>query len=347
MKKYLILTVLSMMVFFGNANSFRGDGGKYKYELKRTVEKTFSVKENPILEMDGKYSDFIITTWDQQQIDFKVNIVVKSDNEDKLKAKFNSIDIELEKEGNKVTAETVFGEYNYKTFNGSMMIKYYVQVPADVFMELETKYGDITVETVNKRFEVDIKYGDLVADNLMDISQIDVKYGNINVNYAKKLNLELDYGDAKINKCDELDGELKYSKIFITELGTGNIDNKYSTTRIEKADKVIFENAAYSDLKVSNVTNILDVDMKYSDLSASISSDTPVVDIDGQYSDAVLYINGTASFRYNLESSYSDIIFKGFFDTTKIKGNGTYGEGTPGSLDISTRYGDVKIYKNK
>ena len=347
MKRYLILTVLSMMAFFGNANSFRGDGGTYKYELKRTVEKTFSVNENPILEMDGKYSDFIITTWDQQQIDFKVNIVVKSDNEDKLKAKFNSIDIDLEKEGNKVTAETVFGEYKYKTFNGSLLIKYYVQVPADVFMELETKYGDITVETVNKRFEVDIKYGDLVADNLMDVSQIDVKYGNININYAKKLILELDYGDAKINKCDELDGELKYSKIFITELGTGNIDNKYSTSRIEKADKVIFDNAAYSDLKVSNVTNILDVDMKYCDLSASITSNSPIIDIDGQYSDAVLYINGSASFSYNLESSYADIIFKGFFDKDRISGHGSYGDGEPGRLDISTRYGDVKIYKNK
>ena len=123
--------------------------------------------------------------------------------------------------------------------------------------------------------------------------------------------------------------------------------NKYSTSRIDKANKIIFENAAYSDLKVSNVTNILDVDMKYSDLSASISSDSPTVNIDGMYSDAVLYINENASFRYNLEASYSDIIFKGFFDKDRIGGKGQYGEGTPGSLDISTKYGDVKIYKNK
>ena len=347
MKKFLILTSLCLTAFIGFANSFRGDGGHYRYEMKKTVEKTFSVDKNPILEMDGKYSDFIITTWDQQQIDFKVNVVVKSDNEDKLKAKFNSIDIALEKEGNKVTAETVFGEYKYKTFSGSMTIKYYVQVPADVFMELQTKYGDITVDEANKKFEAEIKYGDLFAEKLMDYNYIDVKYGNININNAKKVHLELDYGDAKINTCDEIKGVLKYSKISITDLGLGILDIKYSTARIEKAKSIKLNNAAYSDIFLSNVTDELITDMKYSDLNATMTSDSPIVDIDGQYSDAVLYINGSASFDYDLSSSYSDITFKGFFDAKSINGHGHFGDGQGGRLDISTRYGDVKIRKNK
>ena len=345
MKKIFVLTALCIAAFIGNANSFRNDSGNYKYELKKTVEKTFNVSENPILEMDGKYSDFIITTWEQPQIDFKVNIVVKSDNEDKLKAKFNSISILLEKEGNKVTAETVFGDYNYKTFNGTMTIKYYVQVPADVFMELQTKYGDITVDSANKKFEADIKYGDLIAENLMDYNDIDVKYGNININNAKKVRLELDYGDAKINKCDEIKGFLKYSKISVTELGLGTFDIKYSTTRIEKAKTLKFKDAAYSDMSVSSVADELLSNMRYSDLNATIVSNSPIVEIDGQYSDAVLYLNENASFDYDLRSSYSDITFRGFFDKDRISGHGHFGEGQGGRLDISTRYGDVKIRK--
>lgn len=346
MKKFLFLTVLSLTALFASAHNFRGDNRNYKYEAKKVIEKTYNVEANPILEMEGKYSDFIISPWDQQQIEFKVNVVVKSDNEDKVKAKFNSIEINLDKLGNKVTAETVFGDYPYKSFNGSITIKYYVNVPQDVYMELQTKYGDITVATVNKRFEVDIKYGDLVADNLMDLSLIDVKYGNININYVKKLELELDYGDAKINKCDYITGELKYSKMFITEMGEGRIENKYSSSRIEKVDRVYFANTAYSDLKVSNVTDKISADMRYSDLTATVTSDMPVIDIEGQYSDAVLYINGNASFNYDLSSSYADISFRGFFDTAKISGHGKYGEGEPGKLSVTTRYGDVKIYKN-
>ena len=351
MKKFLVLATLCLMAFIGIANSFRGDGGNYKYELKKTVEKTFNVNENPILEMEGKYSDFIITTGDQQQIDFKVNIVVKSDNEDKLKAKFNSIDIALEKEGNKVIAETVFGEYKYKTFNGSMTIKYYVQVPADVAMDLETKYGDITLDQVREKLKVEVKYGDFKADNILidDVTKnaIEVKYVNINIDNVNQVALWLEYGDAKINTCDYIDGTLKYSKILITDMNHCMLELKYSDARIEKANKVLFVNTAYSDVKVRNVTNMLHVNMKYSDLTATVTSLTPDIEIDGAYSDANLYLNEEAAFDYNLRSSYGDITFKGFFDTKSIGGQGHYGDGERGKLDITTKYGDVDIRKNK
>lgn len=334
------------MALASAANDYRGDDNKYKYEVQKLVEQTYSVSANPILEMEGKYSDYIITAWDQQQIDFKVKITVKSDNKEKLTAKINSIDVYFEKTGNKVMSKTIFGDYPYKTFNGSMSIKYYVQVPKDVFMELETKYGDIKVDTVYKKFEVDIKYGDLKADNLLDISSIDVKYGNVIINNAKTIKLEMGYSDANITKCEQLDGDLKYSNIYISELGHGMLENKYTTVKIDKVDFIGFDDNAYSDLTVRNVTNTLGAELRYTDLSASVTSLVPKVHIDAQYSDVVLTLNKDASFYYNMDSSYADISFKGFFDTKTIGRQGTYGEGERGMLDITTRYGDVDIRKN-
>ena len=351
MKKIFVLTVLCLTAFFAKANDYRGNDDHYKYEQERIVEKSFNVDALSSLEMDGKFSDFIITAWDEQQIDFKIKITVKSDNQKKLESKFNSIGIYLAQEDNHIKAETVFGDYDYKSFDGSITIKYYVKVPRDVSMDLETKYGDITIDEVREKLEAEVKYGDFKADNILidDItkSSIEVKYGNINIDNVGKIELDLEYGDAKINTCGYIDGTLKYSKIFITEMNDGVIENKYSTTRIEKTNKVRFTDAAYSDLKVSNCTNTLSVKMRYSDLSAAVTSNSPIVDVDGQYSDAVLYLNGTASFNYDLESSYGDITFKGFFDTSSIAGNGHYGNGEPGRLDISIRYGDVDICKNK
>ncbi|MBO4574965.1 MAG: DUF4097 family beta strand repeat protein [Bacteroidales bacterium] len=351
MKKSIFLTALCLTVLLVNANNYRNDDGRYKYEMKKTVEKTFNVGDNPVLDMDGKYSDFIITTWDQPQIDFKVNVSVKCDDEDKLRAKFNSIEIQLGQDGEKVTAATVFGDYKYKSFNGSMTIRYYVQVPADVAMDLQTKYGDITLDQVREKLKVELKYGDLKADNILidDIKNnvIEVKYGNINIDNVNQMALWLEYGDAKINTCDYIDGTLKYSKIFVTDMNHCMLELKYSDARIEKANKVLFVSTAYSDMKVSNCTNLLSAKMRYSDMSATMTSDSPIVDIDGAYSDAVLYINASSSFKYDLSASYGDITFKGFFDTKSINGRGQYGDGECGRLDISTKYGDVKIYKNK
>ena len=351
MKKIFVLTALCLTALLASAYN-RGDHDyNYRYEEQQTIEQTFDVEALPNLIMEGKYSDFNITTWDRQQIDFKVKISVKSDKESTVKQLMSIISVELTQECNTVTAKTVFTNKMNKSFNASVSIKYYVKVPKDVLMDLKTRYGDITLDEVREKLKVELKYGDFKADNILidDIANnsIEVKYGNINIYNVKQMGLWLDYGDAKINTCDYIDGTLKYSKIFITDLNHSMLELKYSDARIEKANKVIFVNTAYSDMKVSNCTNLLSADMKYSNLKASMTSDSPIVDINGAYSDAVLYINESATFNYNLESSYGDIKFRGFFDTKTISERGEYGNGTPGRLDISTKYGDVDIFKNK
>lgn len=351
MKRYLILAILSMTALLAAAFNREDRDYQYKYEMEKTVEKTFDVEALPNLVMDGIYSDFNITTWDQPQIDFKVKITVKSDKESAVRSLINIIDVELSENCNTVTAKTVFNNKTNRSFNASVSIKYNVKVPKDVLMNLKTRYGDITLDEVREKLKVELKYGDFKADNILieDITNntIEVKYGNINIDNVKQLGMWLEYGDAKINTCDYIDGTLKYSKIFITDLNHCMLELKYSDARIEKADKVLFVNTAYSDMKVRNVTGRLSVDMRYSDLTATATSLTPVIEIDGAYSDANLYLNEDASFNYSLRSSYGDITFKGFFDTSSIGGQGHYGEGERGSLNITTKYGDVDIRKNK
>lgn len=352
MKKILILTVLMLVAFLAFANKWRDNNHyDYKFEEQKTIEKTFDVEALPNLVMDGKYSDFNITTWDQPQIDFKVKIIVKSDRERTVKKLMEIIDVELSQSCNTVNAKTIFNNKSNQSYNASISIKYVVRVPKDVLMNLTTRYGDITIDEVREKLKASIKYGDFKADNILidDIvnNSIEVKYGNINIDNVKQMGLWLDYGDAKINTCDYIDGTLKYSKIFITDMNHCMLELKYSDARIEKADKVLFVNTAYSDMKVRNVTGRLSVDMRYSDLTATATSLTPVIEIDGAYSDANLYLNEDASFNYSLRSSYGDITFKGFFDTSSIGGQGHYGEGERGSLNITTKYGDVDIRKNK
>ena len=350
MKKILFLAALCLIALIGTANNYREDGGHYRCEANRTIEKTFDVSEKSALDLEGNFSDFIITAWDQQQIDFLVKITVKGDDNKKVEAKFKSIDVEFEQVGNKVIAKTVFGDYKYKTFNGTLSIKYYVKVPRDVAMDLQAKYGDITIDEANTKLSVELKYGDFKANNItindIDNNSIDVKYGNVNIDNVNQIGLWLDYGDAKINTCDYIDTEVKYGKIFITDLNRGVLEIKYSNARIDNVDKITFNDAAYSDIKVRNLKNKLTADMRYSDLTATVSTLVPNIDIEGAYSDVLLYLNDNASFDYDLRASYGDITFKGFFDTKSIAGKGHYGDGESGSLDISVRYGDVDIRRN-
>lgn len=351
MKKIFVLTVLCMTALFATAYE-RGDRDyHYRYEEQRLIEQTFDVAELPKLIMDGIYSDFNITTWDQPQIDFKVKITVKSDKESAVKGLMDIIDVELIQEDNTVNAKTIFNNKTNKSYNASATVRYNVKVPKDVLLDLYTKYGDITLDEANETLKVRVKYGDFNATNITiddtANNKIEVKYGNINIDNVNKISMVLDYGNAKINTCDYIDGTLKYSKIFVTELNEGMLENKYSTARIEKAYKIVFVNNAYSDLKVSEIAHMLSANIKYTNMKATMTSERPLIDIEGMYSDVVLYIDESASFNYVLKSSYSDISFKGFFDTKTIGREGKYGDGEPGLLSISTRYGDVDILKRK
>lgn len=351
MKKIFVLAAFCITALFANAGIHGDSDYHYKYSDERVIEKSFEVEALPNLEMQGKYSDFIITAWDEPKIDFKVKITVKSDKESTVKTLMSIIDVELSQQGNTVKAKTVFTDKTNRSFNASMSIKYYVKVPKDVLMDLETKYGDITIDEVREKLKATVKYGDFKADNILiddkSKNDVEVKYGNIIIDNVNSISVVLTYGDAKINKCKNIDGTITYSKIYISELNTGKLDNKYSTTRIESADDLDFGNTAYSDLKIKKVTNSIEACLKYSDLSVSVTSQTPKVTIDGAYSDAKVRLNPDAMFDYNLHSSYGDISFKGFFDAESIKGVGHFGEGERGLLDITVKYGDVDISKIK
>ena len=350
MKKILFLTALCLTTLLAAAEIHGNFDYEYRYKEQRTIEKTFDVEALSNLEMEGKYSDFIIKTWDKPQIDFNVIITVKSDKEQTVKKLIDLISVELTQNCNNVKAKTVFNIKSEKSFDASVSIKYYVNVPKDVSMDLETRYGEITIEKAFNKLKADIMYGNFSADSLMIENfvdnQINMKFGNIDIDVVKKFFLRLDYGEAKINKCEYVDGHLRYSKIFITDLNNAMLENKYSEVRIDKTFKVSFVSTTYSDLKVSNCTNQLSADMKYTDLKANMTSKTPHLDIDCQYSDAEIYLDENASFSYELEPSFSDITFKKFFVEKEIGTTGTYGEGEQGVIEVDAKYSDVVFRKN-
>lgn len=329
MKKILILTVLSLMTILTIASNNGDCDHHYKFEEQKVVERIFDVEALPELEMEGIYSDFIITTWDEPQIDFKVKITVKSDKEKAVKYLIDIINVEFVQEGDLVRARTVFENKTNRSFNASVSIKYYVKVPEDVRMDLETRYGDIIVETVKKDFKAEVKYGSLTAGNLLADNEIEIKYGDFSIAYAKNLELDMKYSDGKINKVEFIDAEISYSDFTATDIFRGVFENKYSDIRINKI----------KELKAED---------KYSDLRAVLDTDKPNVDIDAEYSNIKLKINENASFRYDIRVSYGDIvcgeIMKSNVGRTsdgRIVGN--RGDKPAGSIRAELEYGDFRI----
>lgn len=345
MKKLFLALICCFTATWCLAND-GGDDKNYKYSQERKIDKVYDVQPNCELEMEGIYSDYIITTWDQPQISFDVKMVVRSNKEKQVMQKFNSVSVEFKQEGNKVIVNTIDKHASSK-FDGSVSVKFHISVPADVKMDLETKYGTIVVDNVEKNFKADVSYGSITANNLMANNEIDAKYSDINITYAKNLELEMKYGNAKINKVESIDADIEYSDFTSTEVVKGVLENEYSDIRIENANDVKAKNR-YSDMKIANMTQKLNVDTKHSPLTVTVSAKKPDIDIKGQYSDVKLNVNESSVFKYDVRATYGDIICGDVMGSNAGKISegrivGKHGDGGAGSIKAELEYGDFRI----
>lgn len=347
MKKLFLTLACCLTACWCLANT-GGDGEKfYKYSQEKKVEKVFDVLPNCELEMDGDYSDFTITTWDQPKIAFEVKVIVKSNKEKQMLEKFNAISVVFKQEGNKIETETVFDRHSSGRFDGSISIKYHVSVPADVRMDLETKYGNIVLDNANKDFKADVSYGSITANNLLADSEIDAKYSDINVTYAKNLELDMKYGNAKINKVEFIDADVEYSDFTSTEIVRGVFDNKYSDLRLDAINEIKTKNQ-YSDMKIANLTQKMDATLMHCDLTATVSAAKPNININGKYSDVKLTVSNKSTFKYDVRATYGDIICGDVMGSNAGKISegriaGKRGDGSAGSINAELQYGDIRI----
>lgn len=344
MKKLFLTLMCCLTATWCLANVGGGDRN-YKYSQEKKIDKTFDVLPNCELEMEGNLNDYVITTWDQPQIAFDVKVMVKSDKEKQMLQKFNAISVVFKQEGNKVKVETI--EKSSGKFDGSISIKYHVSVPADVRMDLETKYGSIVVDNVEKNFKAEVSYGSITANNLMADSEIELKYSDLNVTYAKNLELELKSSNAKINKVEFIDADVKYSDFTATEIYRGVFDNKYSDIKIENINEIKTKNE-YSDMRIANLSQKLYADVLQCDLKANVSAKKPDIDIDALYSDIKLTVNENSAFNYDIRTTYGDINCGDIMGANAGKISegrivGKCGDGSTGNVKIEAEYGNVKI----
>lgn len=328
--KATMTLLLCLVATIGFANSEHDPNdvyNDYKYEKKRTIDANFYAKNNYKLNLYGKYSDYKIATWNENQVSFHVEIKVKSNKENVVKEMINNIDVEFNNSKNDetITARTIINNKSFK--NVSFDINYYIMIPEGLYLTLDNSYGNIEVDKLNKALDLELDYGNFSIDSLLAYGKIDVDYGNVKIKYADKTDSAIDYGNIRVNSGNEVDVRLRY--------GNMNVDNVKSLTA----------NCRYSDVSCSGI-DYANFDMQYSD---SYLKNIKEVRIDSEYSDVEIY---NLLKKINFTSDYGDIEINNVdkdFELIDINANYadvdiTLAERSCFTYDISVTYGDIDAY---
>lgn len=333
-------------------------------EVTKEFHKEYHAGPNSMLDLNNKYGDVVIQSWDNEQVVIDVKITVKYPGQDKAQKLLSYIDVQFSEGNNLISAKTVIDDkFSFTGWGGdskNFSIDYNIKMPATTALTLLNKYGNTDIDDLKGLVNLDIKYGNLTAGkltrgNIKPLNCLNLAYGKGTLDEAGWLNLTIRYaGSFIIEKSQALLLDSKYSKLSLGETSSIVGQSKYDNIRISKINNLVLENG-YSDVNVGELTKKLSYNGSYGSFSIeNIPAGFDNIDTDTRYMGVKLGIDESASYKLDAKLSYGGLKYdeEKFRNQKRIVHNnsseisGTMGnDESPASIvNVTSSYGSIKLY---
>lgn len=353
MKTYILAIGLMMAVNFAIA----GKTDPNDPVRSKTFSKSFPLDGNDRVDLNNRYGEMLIKTWDKKEIRVDIDIKAYSKDEDEAQRLIDGTVIAADKRGDLVSVKTNFaadeGKLGSKLRNGKTIsrreirINYIVYMPATNALTLSNQYGNVTMGSFSGPLNIKVQYGSLTVGNLKNVSNI----------------LEIQYGFTKIQEINAATIKQQYgSGLNIAAIGSLNLDAQYTGVKIGsiKGDAVIKQQygpgldigragnldltVQYANVKLGTVIGDANIKQQYNKLTIGSAN---TLNLKGQYTTAdignvkgpvnfsIAYSKltveqiGTGCKNLNLLGSYSHVTLK-------------FNPGYQGDFELKTSYAPFK-----
>jgi len=309
---------------------------KVHKEFTKVIEKEHTIGQAGELDIESKYGNINVTTWNKESVAVKAVITVKAKSESDANELLEYINIEFQEGSNYLKCLTInsfqenytWKDYlpwnisNYKTLEYS--IEYTVQMPHSADLNIENKHGNIGLADLGGSADIEQKYGNLSAKDIKGNLKLYLKHGNGTVGSVADLRGELGYSNFTLNKANVVNLESKHSNVEIKEaitlqlesrydnfeIGTIeeiNIDCRYSDYDIEKVSRLTII-ASYSDIVLQHLDESVQAELKYGDFDVrDLKSYFKDISIISSYTDVDIDIDETIEFDLDVEGEHLDV----------------------------------------
>ncbi len=351
-----LLTLFSLLI--GLTAIANDSKGKPENSKKKTYNETFSVGTNDLLRTDNRYGNTTITHWNRNEVNIRVEIEAKGRTPEVTQEILDRINITLKKEGNTISAFTEMEPYKTSGLFGSsnrnerFTIHYFIQMPAQLAINLSQKYGDIILPEKNEgESDITVKYGNLKAGSFTRPLDLEAKYSNVTVKNLTQAEMDLGYcGKVEIGNAEQMEIDSKYSNMEIAICKQINIENKYGNIDISEMERGTID-SKYGNIDITTVKTELAIeDLSYGNLSiAQLDANFASIYISARYGNATINIPKEASFKVTAEGmKYGSHSVKGFNNVDNGKSNDEIyykiNNGTKGSIHFDGNgYSNLKV----
>jgi hypothetical protein len=332
-------------------------------EVTKEFHKEYKAGSATTLDINNKYGDVLIQSWDQDQVVIDVKITVEMPNQEKAQKMLSYIDVVFSETGDLISAKTVIDDkFSFTGWGGDskkFSIDYTIKMPALTALTLANKYGNTDIDQLNGLVDLDIKYGNLTAGkltrgNIKPLNSLNLAYGKGTIDEAGWLDLTVRYvGSFGIEKSQALLLDSKYSKLSLGETSSIVGESKYDNIRIDKINNFVLDNG-YCDVKIGELTKKLTYNGSYGSFEVeTIPAGFEKLNTDTRYMGIRLGIDESASYRLDAKLSYGGLKYneekfrnqKRIIENNSSEIAGTIGddESPSAEVNISSSYGTIRL----
>lgn len=350
MKKFLIIVLCAFVC-----------GGAYAQNVsarKELVSPRFATTTAPTLNLTNKYGNIDVAVWDKSAVEAKAEITVNKPYGDRAKQVLNCIDVKMTQSGNTINITTVVDSDAIRALLGKNKeygydIQIHIKAPHSAYINVESKYGNVNIESTKSKINALIKYGNLTVGEIGMPSTIEIKYGNVKITKASDLNLTIKYGNATIDDMGDMTIDSGYGNFRFGTMGAFKGVVKYDNYDFKSVKSIYLQQCKYTNVTVGKLSKSLAIDeLAYGNLKVgAVAPDFSRIAVAARYSDIRIGFVTPATFAADLSTRYGNI------DVNELKGKARsvqsessttsftfyVGDNSANKVRISNSYADIKL----
>lgn len=321
-------------------------------DARKEYSESYDVSKGVTLEMDTKYSNVEILSWERNVVDIFIEVEVNAPSKNRAEEVLGEARVEIGRSGNTIVVETGWSEGTQRGIEKKINVT--VKAPSHLNLDVDNTYGDLFIQEIGGLVLMDLKYSNLRAGKLSrgDVkpyNQIEFAYSNGTIEEVGYLELEIAYSEMEINASEMIFMESKYSKLIGMKAGGILTEGAYDKYQFDEIGSFVAE-LKYSGLKFGNLRRNLELQSNYTNVKIlKLSRDFEKVDASLSYGNITMDVENGTAFRVDGESRYGKIRMAQEGNLNRMKEGatekltGTVGSNPRATIRLVTKYGNIDI----
>ncbi|MFL9482167.1 hypothetical protein ACI6Q2_05265 [Chitinophagaceae bacterium LWZ2-11] len=181
-----------------------------------------------------------------------------------------------------------------------------VYIPKDSKLDIESKYGDLSVTSDMGKLKIDITNGSLDLQNVGDLT-LRSKYSNASLGNVKSAEIEFTNGHLTGKNIDDLDIDSKYSSVDLATVKKGIIRSTNDDYEIDEV-AAIQGRKNYGNLRITKLTSSIDLDGMNADVKLrNIASSVSSIKFNNKYADLRIPVRDLKNYSVSYTGPYSSV----------------------------------------